>query len=148
MDALGDMIEPLAQAIPDEGTRYVTAINIIKKTHPVEALLSDFDRCLGAIEDSKQQFEGALERQLRQRVGAREATIKNNDERMETLNTQIAQLTRQLQTLQAERDEAQGSIAKERHQLDLTKQQYELAYREVRHGLEAQRAKVVQHGGV
>lgn len=147
VEELSDLLDSLTDAIPDEKSRYTAALKIlIKKGNPIGAILQDFDKCIGALEEDDRVFVGQLKAQFDKRVGSRTQAVADYDSQIATKQGQIQKLTDEIAEIVLQRDDAQKSITEEQTKLNQVQERFEMAYRALRSEVEAQRAKITQYG--
>lgn len=147
VEELGDTLETLKDAIPDEKARYTAAIKLmVKKGHAVSALLSDLDKCIGVLEEKDREFNAQLKGQFEKRVGAKQTAFATCNEQIKSKNEQIQLLEAEIAHLTVQRDDAQAGISGEQTKLTQVQERFEMAYRALRSEVESQRAKIAQYG--
>lgn len=147
VEDLSDSLETLQEAIPDEKIRYVTALKMMmKRGTPVSAVLNDFDKCLGVLDDNKRSFENDSKKQLEQKVGTKVKAVQSLDGLIVQKTAEISKMQQELVELQAKRDQEQSGISVEQSKIDQVQSRFEVVYKAIRSSVEDQRAKVAQHG--
>jgi uncharacterized phage infection (PIP) family protein YhgE len=147
VDQLLDLLESLQEDIKDETALYRAAIKVmVKQGHSVHDLRQDFDKCIGALEESDRKFEATLKGQLERRVGTKMKAATDAREQIKALQDQIGQLQSQIAELGAAAHEAESGIAEEQAQLALAQTQFTQTYDTIRAGVESHCAKVTQYG--
>lgn len=142
-----DLLSTLAETIPDEGARYKTAVRIlVKKGSPVEALLSDVDACVGALQAKRREFESELADQVRQKVDARRQASKDLEARAADLRLQVERLQKDIESVESERASALRAAESESAALERVRQRFELVYADVQRSLELRKQKIVEYG--
>lgn len=140
VEEISDSIDTLAEAIADEGMRFRTALKMfIKQGHSVAVVLSDFDKCLGALDETKRTFESNMKTALDTQVGAKIRAV-------ETLNGEIAVLQATLNEKIARRDQEQAGITTEQTKITQGQSRFSVVYTNIRRDIEQKRANIVRFG--
>jgi len=140
-------IEPLIEAIPDERARCMAALKILaKKRTTVPALLSDFDKCLGVLEENSRMFDSDMQKQLESRVGGKQRMVEDLKGQIKTKNDQIAALQAEVANLAVKQQEAETGIGTEQEKITQVKERFSSMYNAVRGEIQGQRAKIAQYG--
>lgn len=135
--------------IPTEEARYKTALSLMsKRGYTPAAILSDYDKTLGVLEETSVAFEGSLKAQIDGKVGARHAKVEQLTTTIEAHRVQIQAMQEEIQRLTAERDNEQSSITEEHLKITTVQQRFKVIFTQVKGEILGQRAKITQYGGV
>jgi len=140
---LDAFLDEMADAIPDENMRWKKAVAFLtKKGHSITEILTDVDKCIGALEEHSRIFNSNVEQQLRSRVGSKEKSV-------EDLNGQLAQKQAQLDALQAEmatirekRDADQAAISTEKARVERVQRRFSVVFPAAMTEVKGHRAKL------
>ena len=147
VEELADALDTLAEAIPDEKARYLAALKLqVKQGHPVTAILSDFDRCLGCLDENHRTFEADTKIQLDRRVGTKVQAVAQYEQQIRVKGEQIEALRLEIAELAAKRQEDQAGILIEQQKITQVQDRFGLIYQAIRADIEAERAKIAQYG--
>jgi chromosome segregation ATPase len=139
---LQDTLASLAEAIPDEFKRWQAALKLTAKHgNTVEALLGDFDKCIGVLEQKDRQFDDETQAQLKRKVGDKKAHIDQLDQQIIQLQQQIADLTQQ-------RSQEAATMTQDQQKILSVKESFDAAYQAVHSQLTERRAKLASFGKV
>lgn len=144
---LGDMLDTLRDAIPDERTLYSKALNVLaKKGITTVQVVGDYDKCIGVLEENAREFEANCKSQKESRIGTRLKAIETYNATIAAKQQQLLQLQQEISDLQQKSNTDQASIAGEQAKIDQVQERFTLAYRAIRSEVEAQRTKVSTYG--
>lgn len=147
VEELMDTLETLAEAIPDERSRYTAALKLMgKKGSAVSAVLADYDTCLRVLDEHYRQFEGETQGAIQRKVGSRQQAVESLTRQMGEKEAQIAALQREIQELGVKRDAEQAAIAAESQKIELAKSRFDGVYANIRSGVQTQREKIAAYG--
>lgn len=140
VEEISDSLDIFAETIPDEAARFKTALKIFaKKGHSVALVLSDFDKCLGALDETQRTFESNMRSALDSQVGAKMRAV-------EALNSEIAALQASLNEKIARRDQEQAGITVEQTKIEQAQSRFTIVYGNIRQDIEQKRAKIARFG--
>lgn len=146
VEEISDSLETLAEAIPDEASRYKTALKMmVKRGNSAPVILSDFDKCLGVLEENKRTFEGQQKSQLDAKVGSKVRNVESIEAKIVEAKNSIAALQQQITTLQVQRDSEQAGISTEQHKIEQVQGRFTAVYGAIRSNIEQMRAKIAQY---
>lgn len=147
VEEVSDTLETLQEAVADERIRYITAIKmLVKRGHGVTSILSDFDKCLGVLEENKRSFETDSKAQFDAKVGAKARSVESLTAQIEGKNQQLLALKQDIAAITAKRDEEQAGISGEQAKIAQVQDRFTIVYNAIRSSVEAQRTKISQHG--
>jgi hypothetical protein len=135
-------VESLADVVIDEAQRYKAALKVAAKTKALtlQRIIKSFEDRLRLLKREKSRFEETLEAQFAAKVGAKQAQLKNAEEQIQALKSQLDDLEASSDVLRKEIDAEQDGIA------DVTSD-FEAAYAVVEAEIETALNKVQQHLG-
>lgn len=146
-EELVSTLETLEDVIPDERSRYGAALKLMtKKGTPVGAILSDYDKCLGALDESFRVFEAETKEAIQRKVGLRQSGVNTIEDSIQEKTQQIAALQEQIVGLQVKKDLEEIEILKERSKIDLVQDRFVLVYKALRLKVEEHRTKILSYG--
>jgi hypothetical protein len=144
---LGDTLDTLADAIPDEGARLKAAIKLVSKKYSSGALLQDIDKCIGVLEESDRIFAEESKVQSEKTVGGKTRLVEELTTAIAQKEQQISILRQEIVSATAQRDTEASSIAGEQTKIALVQERFRSAYQAIRTTLESQRAKITASSG-
>lgn len=140
-------LEPLVDIVPDERARTIAALKIVvKKGNSMSAILSDVDKSLGALEESKRKFDTNSRTQFEQKVGTKQASVANMDSQLSQKNEQLRLLQTEIADLAAKRTQEQSGISVEENKIALVQSRFQRVYTVIKSEIEHARSKIVQYG--
>lgn len=143
--ALEDMLESLADVVPDENLRYKKALQILaKQGHTLPLILQDIDKAIGALEDSSREFEATQKRQFQQSVGALHQSVEALTAQITAKEAEAARLRNEIAEMTKKRDADAASISTEQAQIDRVGGRYSVVYGAFMREIQSQRATVEQ----
>lgn len=146
---LGDTLDMLKDAIPDERTLYSKALGLLaKKGVSTPQVLSDYDKCLGVLEESSRHFEANQKAQQETRIGSKQKAIDASNATIQQKLAQMEALQQEVTALQTQAQIDQASIAGEQAKIAQVQERFAVVYRAIRGEVEAQRNKVTTYGAV
>ena len=106
------LLDSLSDAIPDEGSRFRTAIKTLFKTTKVtqEQLTQAFNDLLAVVTAEQGKFSKVVEAQTANEIGTRESSIKS-------FNEQIESKQKEIEALAAQRDQMAVEMVSERQKI-------------------------------
>jgi chromosome segregation ATPase len=144
---LASLLDTLKENITDEAALYKMALKLLfKGGHNVTDLAGDYDKCIGAIEQTDRDFEAELGKEFAKRVGGKQHAIEEATAAIATLQAEIAERQQSIAELAARSEQTRTGIAESQAKLDLTKQRFTAVYSEIRAGLQAARDKITKYG--
>lgn len=147
VEELMGTLETLQDSIPDERACFLAALKLLKKRSiTVQAILGDYDKCLGVLEENKRLFEADIQKQVDQRVGAKQRAVADYEKAIQAKNEQIATLQQEIADLVVKKDTEQSAVSVERSKIDQFHGTFNHVYQNVRSAVEQQRVKVSQYG--
>lgn len=146
VESLSDTLDTLAEAVPDEGLRYKAALKLLTKNgHPVDAILNDFDKCLGALDESQRTFEADNAAQLDAKVGSKQRAVVEYDTKIKEKEATVASIQAEIASLRTKRDEEQSSISGEQQNIALVESRFKINHQNIREAIVSQRTKVTNY---
>lgn len=147
VEELMGTLETLQDSIPDERACFLAALKLLKKRSiTVQSILGDYDKCLGVLEENKRLFEADIQKQVDQRVGAKQRAVADYEKAIQAKNEQIATLQQEIADLVVKKDTEQSAVSVERSKIDQFHGTFNVVYQNVRSAVEQQRVKVSQYG--
>ena len=142
VEEISDSLETLAEGVPDESACYKMALKMAtKRGHSPSAIVNDFDKCLGVLDESRRTFEANMKQAMDSQVGAKVRSVASLDSEIETLQRSLAEKVRQ-------RSEEQAAISVEQTKINQAQERFTVVYGAIRNDIENKRAKIAQHGGL
>lgn len=143
--ALDDMVDSLADVVPDQNLRYKKALEILaKQGHTLPLILQDIDKAIGALEDSSRDFEATQKNQFQQSVGALHRSVDEATARITAKQAEAAKLAQEIGELSKKRDADAASISTAQANIDRVGGRYTVVYQTFMREVQAQRALVEQ----
>lgn len=140
---LDDFLDTMADAITDENLRWKKAIEFLaKKGHSVGALLSDVDKCIGALEEQGRLFSADVARQLKDRVGSREQSVETLTQQIAAKEAQKAAMEAEIEALRQKRDTDQAAISTEQAKVERVQSRYDIVYPAIMADIKGTRMKL------
>ena len=140
VEEFSDSMDTLAEAISDERARFRATLKLFnKRGHNIGAVLADFDKCLGALDETQRVFESNMKSALDSQVGAKMRAV-------EQLNSEIAALQASLNEKIARRDQEQTGITTEQTKITQAQSRFSVVYGNIRQDIEQKRAKIAGFG--
>jgi chromosome segregation ATPase len=137
------------ETIPTEEARFKTALSLLgKRGHTPAAILSDYDKTLGVLEETARAFEGNLKVQIESKVGAKHASVEQLTSDIAAKQAQIQAMQAEIESLTVQRDNEQSSIAEEQSKLTTVQQRFKVIFAHVKNEIQGQRTKIAQYGGI
>jgi hypothetical protein len=138
-----DTLTTLADAIPDETTRFKTALSLLqKKGVSASDIVGGFDACLGALEAKDREFNQLLSDSFKKKVSSRQEAVQSLSASIGQKQAQIEAFKAEIAAVESQIAEAKVVIAAEQAKLDLKRARFTTAYRSYRAGVEEQRTRV------
>ncbi len=101
---LHDFLSTLSDSIPDETARWRAALKLAaKRGHNVEALLGDFDKCLGILEEKYRQFDADTREQIKKKIEGRQSAIEALDQQILAKEGLVVQIQAEIKDLAEQR---------------------------------------------
>ncbi len=149
VEELGDLLETLSAAIPDEQLRYKTAIDIlVKKGHTVDNIIADIDKCIGVLEDKSRVFTSEMKQQLDKRVGSKVTAVETLAATIQQKEDQVELLRKEIVELSVKKNAEQSGISEEQSKIAQTQDRFNSVFKKVRSEVELQKTKISQYGVV
>jgi hypothetical protein len=149
VEKLDDLLDSLSRAIPDDALRHRTALDILAKSgHPPTAVVADFDRCIGVLEEKKREFAAQLEARVARRVGGKVETVESCTTQIRAKEAQVSQLQQEIAELVAARVAAAAAIDDERGKLARIGERFGAAYESILTEVQLRRSKIVPYAEV
>ena len=106
------ILDSLSEALPDEGSRFRTAVKMLQNTAKVSQtqLTQAFSDLLAVIETEKGKFGKVVEAQTANEIGTRETSIKS-------LNEQIVAKQKEIEILASQREQMAMEMVTERQKI-------------------------------
>jgi hypothetical protein len=123
LTALDLMCSNLVAAIPDQGQRIKAGLAAIKShdaTHTLEAVLTDVDECLQALDKKSRENTESVQAAIQRRVGARESAIAEIEKSVAEKKAQIVRLNSEIADIEGRKASESAAIATERAEIDRT----------------------------
>lgn len=147
---LNDMISTLADDIPSLAARYKTAIKLlVKKGATPLSIISDYDKCISALETKSREFTDAISKKLQEKIENRniqidnlDKSIKNNNNKIVELQAQISKLQNDSVNSQSQKDTLQNEIVSENSLMKLKQDRFAIVYNSVSEELKSQKESV------
>ncbi len=143
--ALDDMVDSLADVVPDQNLRYKKALEILaKQGHTLPLILQDIDKAIGALEDSSRDFEATQKSQFQQSVGALHRSVDELTAKINAKQAEVAKLNQEIGEMSKKRDTDAASISTAQANIDRVGGRYTVVYQAFMREVQAQRAIVEQ----
>lgn len=137
------------EAIPVEEARFKTALNLMgKQGHTAGAILSDYDKTLGVLDETSRSFESSLQNQIDAKVGAKQQAVEQLTAAISEKEAQIQALRVEIEQLKVQKDTEQSGIADEQIKISTVQHRFKVIYQAVLAEIQTQRAKIAQYGGI
>lgn len=149
LTALDQMCSSLASAIPEEGQRIKAGLAAIKAhqpAHTLDAVLTDVDECLQALDKKTRENTEAVQAAIQKRVGARETAIAEIEKSVAEKKAQIVRLTSEIAETESRKAAETAAIATERAEIDRTNASFSVTADAFRAELMAKKQKITTYG--
>ena len=147
LTALDAMCQNLADAIPDEGQRIRAGLAAIKpQGHSFDAVVTDVDECLQALDKKSRENEEAAQAAIQQKVGAREAALAEMDKSVADKRAQIEQLQRDIADLESRKVQETSAIAVDKQKIESKNASFNATLAAYRAELQAKKQKITAYG--
>jgi uncharacterized small protein (DUF1192 family) len=143
--ALDDMLESLADVVPDENTRYRKALEILSKQgYTLPLILQDIDKAIGALEESSRDFEAGQKAQFQSSVGTLHRSVEDLTARIAAKQAEVARLNAEIVEMTKKRDLDASSISTAQAEIDRVGGRYKVVYEIFMREIQGQRTRVDQ----
>jgi hypothetical protein len=147
LTALDAMCGNLASVIPDEGQRIKAGLAAIKpQGHTFDAVVTDVDECLQALDKKSRENEEAAQAAIREKVGAREAALGEIDKSIADKRAQIEQLQRDITELEGRKVQETSAIAVDRQKIESKNASFNATVAAYRAELVEKKRKITAYG--
>jgi uncharacterized small protein (DUF1192 family) len=127
------------ESIADEGARYKTAFNVLKRTGLTkERLIKTGQQYIAIIENDLKGFENAFAQQYKKDVEQVEQVLEQKNLELKTLNERIATLTQEIKQISA-------TVAENKNRMNTNKSAFILAGENKKKELQAELEKINQY---
>jgi hypothetical protein len=149
LTALDQMCSNLVTVLPEEGQRIKAGLAAIKShnpAHTLDAVLTDVDECLVALDKKSRENTEAVQAAIQKRVGAREAAIAEIEKSVADKKAQIVRLNSEIAEIESRRASETAAIATERAEIDRTNASFAATADAFRAELVAKKQKITAFG--
>ncbi|MEJ7738648.1 MAG: hypothetical protein WKF97_14560 [Chitinophagaceae bacterium] len=127
------------EAITDEGTRYKTAFNVLKRTGLTkEKLLTTGQEYIKIIDSDQKGFEGAYALQYKTDVEQKEQLLRTKAEELKAVNDRIAALNQEMKQISQE-------LGQSKDQLNANKNAFVSAAEDKKKEIQTELQKIAQY---
>jgi hypothetical protein len=140
-----DFLSTLADSIPDEDSRWRAALKLVsKRGHSPEALLGDFDKCIGILQEKYRQFDAETQEHIKKKVSGRKEKVGSIDSAILLKQEEIAKIQSQIAGLAEERKAEVEAMDASHAKILAVKAGFDSAFRSVHDRIAFRRSKLEQ----
>lgn len=142
-EELIEIVETLADTIPDVSARYKTALKLMaKKGHTKEAILANYDKCLAALAANAAEFDKETQAAVQAKVGSKQQNLVHLEGQIRSRQEQIEALQKEIVALHGQLEAEKVAIGEESQKITLVCDRFLALYNVVRAEIEDQQKKV------